>query len=129
MTKRTRRDFGISWLPMALLAGLFAAACSGGVSASSDAGAAADASPFTDGGARDEADAASSSRCVIASSSVTCVHEVFSLADSVGTRTVAFATPLGAPPPSGWPAVVYFQGSFTPGHGAFAATTAAPTTS
>lgn len=123
MTKRTRRNLGISLQPMALLAGLFAAACSGGVSASPDAGAGADASAFSDGGGGDEADAASPSRCVVASSSITCVHDVLSLADSVGTRTVAFATPLGAPPTSGWPAVVYFQGSFTPGHGAFAATT------
>jgi dienelactone hydrolase len=41
-------------------------------------------------------------------------------------RSVYYETPLGAPPPSGWPAVVYFQGSLVPGHTSFSATTADP---
>jgi poly(3-hydroxybutyrate) depolymerase len=36
-------------------------------------------------------------------------------------RHIAFATPLGTTPPAGWPAVIFFQGSFVPGHSSFAA--------
>jgi len=41
----------------------------------------------------------------------------------VGGRTVTFQVPLGAPPASGWPTVVFYQGSFIPGSHAFAAST------
>jgi poly(3-hydroxybutyrate) depolymerase len=64
---------------------------------------------------------ASASRCNITAQMVTCKYETSSVADSQGTRTVVFATPLGASPASGFPAVVYFQGSFVPGHDVFSA--------
>ncbi len=34
-------------------------------------------------------------------------------------RLITYKTPIGDPPPGGWPAVVFFQGSFTPGENAF----------
>jgi poly(3-hydroxyoctanoate) depolymerase len=36
-------------------------------------------------------------------------------------RTVTFATPSGPAPAGGWPTVVFYQGSFVPGHAAFSA--------
>ena len=117
-------------LPTALLV-LLAQACSGGAGAEADAGTAArgdtgapaggDAGDDSAGDANDDVarDGALASRCTVASTTITCAHDVLSLSDSLGTRTVAYATPLGAPPSSGWPAVVYFQGSLVAGHDAF----------
>jgi len=69
----------------------------------------ADGSVASDGGAP--------SRCVVDASGVTCEHQV----TTVSGRTVAYASPLGAAPPAGWPAVLYFQGSFVAGDTGFAA--------
>ena len=113
------------------LAGALVQACSGGdantgrPATPSDAGSAADpsadAATLADGGADAPAgDAAPASRCTVGPSTITCEHDVLSLADSVGTRSVTYATPLGTAPPSGWPVVVFFQGSFVAGHGVFA---------
>ncbi len=86
------------------------------VNASDTADASTGDTALADGASGD----ALASRCNVASAMVTCAHDTLSLSDSVGMRTIAYATPLGAPPPSGWPAVVYFQGSFVAGDGAFA---------
>lgn len=61
------------------------------------------------------------SRCHTSGTSIACDHQVAMLSDGSSMRQVAYATPLGAPPAAGWPAVVYFQGSFVPGHSAFGA--------
>jgi dienelactone hydrolase len=78
-----------------------------------------------DGGTSDDASTAgpdgAASRCQLGPSSITCQHQLLTLAG----RPVAYETPLGAAPAGGWPGVVYFQGSFVPGDGAFAATTSA----
>ncbi|MGO8993419.1 MAG: prolyl oligopeptidase family serine peptidase [Polyangiaceae bacterium] len=63
------------------------------------------------------------SRCTTTSTTITCEHEVLTLDDAGSSRPVTYATPLGTPPASGWPAVVFFQGSLVPGDTAFAATT------
>lgn len=72
----------------------------------------------------DAADALAPSRCTVTAALVECAHSDTTIADSLGTRDVAYATPLGAPPAGGWPTVLYFQGSLVAGHGAF---TGAPT--
>ena len=98
----------------------------GGATASGDDGGGAvvdagDASlPGNDAGAATP-DGATASRCQVSAASITCQHELTTLAG----RSVAYETPLGAAPPGGWPAVVYFQGSFVPGDAAFAATASA----
>lgn len=91
----------------------------------SDTSAEGHAPPPLDGAADAKtpgADATASSVCSVTPTNITCAHQVLMLADATGMREVAYATPLGSPPAAGWPAVVYFQGSFVPGHGAFAAT-------
>lgn len=40
---------------------------------------------------------------------------------TIGGRTVAYQVPLGDAPATGWPTVVYYQGSLIPGERAFAA--------
>ena len=67
-----------------------------------------------------------SSRCTVDASGVTCQSQSLTLSDGVSQRTVTYEAPLGAPPTAGWPAVIYFQGSFIPGHTAFAAVPSAP---
>lgn len=57
------------------------------------------------------------SRCVVTAERAACEHQQKKL----GGRDVAYATPAGAPPKDGWPAVVYFQGSFVAGSSAFEA--------
>ncbi len=52
----------------------------------------------------------------------TCPFETFGVTTSWGPRIVHVATPRGPAPPNGFPAVVYFQGSYFPGDGAFTAT-------
>ncbi|MGH7295157.1 MAG: extracellular medium-chain-length polyhydroxyalkanoate depolymerase, partial [Polyangiaceae bacterium] len=89
------------------------------------AGPAADAGQGRDSSASGDAPAGDdgpSSRCQISASSATCEHQ----STTVSGRPVAYETPLGSPPASGWPAVVYFQGSFVPGTDAFAAASSAP---
>ena len=61
------------------------------------------------------------SRCTINGATVTCEHQMTHLDDSNESRTVLFETPLGTPPAAGWPAVLYFQGSFVAGHTSFQA--------
>jgi poly(3-hydroxybutyrate) depolymerase len=73
-----------------------------------------------------EAGGDSGSRCQASDASIACDHQSAGVSDGTSVRLVAYATPLGTAPTQGWPAVVYFQGSFVPGHAAFAATTSAP---
>lgn len=84
---------------------------SAGVDGGSDAASGLDAS--SDAGA---------SRCVVDSTGVTCQSQSLQLSDGTNQRTVTYETPLGTSPPGGWPTVIYFQGSFIPGHTSFAAT-------
>jgi poly(3-hydroxyoctanoate) depolymerase len=57
------------------------------------------------------------SRCTVETDRIACEHEVKTIAG----RSVAFAVPAGTAPQGGWPAVVYFQGSFVAGSTAFEA--------
>jgi poly(3-hydroxyoctanoate) depolymerase len=82
---------------------------------------AADTSTAADSSASEAGDAGLGSRCVVDNTGVTCQSESLSLSDSITTRLVTYETPLGTPPSAGWPTVIYFQGSFLPGHTAFAA--------
>lgn len=56
-----------------------------------------------------------SSRCT---GELSCTNERV----TINGRTVAFQVPLGDAPATGWPTVVFYQGSFIPGERAFAAT-------
>ena len=92
-------------------------------------------SPPVDGGSDTSADAvvtpdtsvdsAAGSRCVVGASDVTCQSQSLMLSDGGAQRTITYETPLGTPPTAGWPVVLYFQGSFIPGHTSFSATTSA----
>jgi poly(3-hydroxybutyrate) depolymerase len=62
------------------------------------------------------------SRCDENDVSIACSNHKLQL----GGRTVAYEVPLGDPPASGWPVVVFYQGSFSPGSGSFSASAAAP---
>ena len=106
----------------------FLIACGGNNStASNDAAAPEDASSSPpDASAEASAEAGPPSRCVVDSSGITCQSQSLTLSDGSSQRTVTYETPLGAPPTAGWPVVVYFQGSFIPGHTAFAAVPSAP---
>jgi poly(3-hydroxybutyrate) depolymerase len=66
------------------------------------------------------------SRCHVSGTSIACDHQVAMLSDGSAAREITYETPLGTPPSAGWPAVVYFQGSFVPGHSAFAAAQSDP---
>lgn len=61
------------------------------------------------------------SRCQIGSNAITCDHATTSINDSTADRDVAYEVPLGTAPASGWPAVIYYQGSFVTGTSAFGA--------
>lgn len=83
------------------VAGLAGACSSGGAGASGpnvgmDAGAVGP--NIAEGGAGDalQGDAAArASRCTVTPQTIACTHDTTSLADSVGMRTVVYATPLG----------------------------------
>lgn len=93
--------------------------------------------PPQDGGTTDPPDASSdpdasldgstpASRCSATTDTVTCTsHEITIEVSSIGRR-VTYEVPEGTPPAGGWPAVLYFQGSFVPGHTAFQAKLADP---
>lgn len=57
------------------------------------------------------------SRCTATADMITCTSE----STQIDGRTVTYQVPLGDPPAAGWPAVIYYQGSFVPGSHAFAA--------
>jgi poly(3-hydroxyoctanoate) depolymerase len=57
----------------------------------------------------------SGSRCATLYDTLICDHDEM----QIGGRTVTFQVPIDAPPAGGWPAVVFFQGSFIPGANAF----------
>ncbi len=97
------------------IAAVFAAGCGEtGVAGPSDANA--------DAGLGSELDGSSfASRCQIAPTEIVCDREVMLIDDSITDRDIAYQVPLGSPPATGWPAVVYYQGSFIPGAGAFSA--------
>lgn len=62
------------------------------------------------------------SRCTLTTEKVDCSHVSLTLS----SRTVAYQTPIGTPPATGWPTVVFFQGSFVPGDSVFAASASDP---
>jgi poly(3-hydroxybutyrate) depolymerase len=55
------------------------------------------------------------SRCAVLYSTLICDRDEV----TIEGRTVSFQFPIGDPPVTGWPAVVFFQGSFIPGADAF----------
>jgi dipeptidyl aminopeptidase/acylaminoacyl peptidase len=88
--------------------------------ATPDGGSASDAAAGGAGSSDPDASATgsrASSACVVDASGATCEHMV----TTVSGRTVAYASPHGVAPAAGWPAVLYFQGSFVAGDTAFAA--------
>lgn len=87
-------------------------ACGGGGGSPAHSG---DAGPISDGNPDGPP---GGSRCSLGGTTLTCTHETLQL----GGRTVTYQVPLGAPPPSGWPSVIYYQGSIVAGSNAFAAT-------
>ncbi len=104
----------------ALLALICCAACGGASSGdnATDGSVAADASgdAVTSGDAGTDT-ATGGSRCTVQGTTLVCSSHTM----QIGGRTVTYEVPLGAPPAAGWPAVVYYQGSFVPGSQAFAA--------
>jgi poly(3-hydroxybutyrate) depolymerase len=71
-----------------------------------------------DAGADATADAApSASRCTATGAMLACTKQTV----QIGGRTVTYQLPLGTPPASGWPIVIYYQGSFVAASHAFAA--------
>lgn len=117
----------------ALLALACTAAC--GSSAASDADDAVDADGHGDAAGRADAGghgdaeglgdaeghgdgASAGSRCTTSGPTLTCTSQTVQL----GGRTVTYELPTGTRPAAGWPAVVFFQGSFVPGARAFSAT-------
>jgi poly(3-hydroxyoctanoate) depolymerase len=116
----------------ALLGCVALLACGGGASPSASSatggGGSGGFTPLADastgGGADDggiEGGPNAASRCTVTPPDIECPSQQIALSDSTADRAVTFATPLGSPPSAGWPAVVFFQGSFVPGHTAFAA--------
>lgn len=57
------------------------------------------------------------SRCATSGDAISCT----SRATHIAGRLVTYELPLGTPPATGWPNIVFFQGSFVPGSHAFAA--------
>lgn len=66
------------------------------------------------------------SRCSATTSTVICTSREITIDVSSVGRRVTYEVPAGTPPPGGFPAVIYFQGSFVPGHTAFEAKAADP---
>ncbi len=66
-------------------------------------------------------DAGSSSRCTVTPQRAECTSHTSSLTALVVPRAVTFEVPVGQAPATGWPAVVFFQGTLIPGSAAFAA--------
>ena len=51
-------------------------------------------------------------RCAVDGDKRACTHDTLRLSPgSLSSREVHFQTPLGTPPPDGWPVVLLFQGS------------------
>ncbi len=69
----------------------------------------------------EQVSASLTSRCQATSSSVICSKRELSLPALLVSRTVTYEVPLGTPPASGWPVVLFFQGSFVAGSQMFAA--------
>jgi poly(3-hydroxyoctanoate) depolymerase len=90
----------------------------GGDAAAADAASIGDGSSPIDG---ESPDGAASSRCAITATDATCQHQ----STTISGRPVAYEAPVGVSPAGGWPAVIYFQGSFVPGTDAFAAMSSA----
>jgi poly(3-hydroxybutyrate) depolymerase len=68
--------------------------------------------------AGDAGDAAQTeSRCAAMGTTLTCTSQ----STQIGGRTVTYQVPFGTPPASGWPTVVFYQGSFIAGSHAFSA--------
>lgn len=67
-------------------------------------------------------DGAVPSRCSETATELTCTYETTAFQALLTPRTVRYQTPLGTPPPNGWPVVFYFQGSFVGASSAFHAT-------
>ena len=61
------------------------------------------------------------SRCQATAAEVTCSSHSLSLLAQVLPRDVHYELPIGAAPAKGWPAVIFFQGSFVAASASFAA--------
>lgn len=102
---------------VSLACALSASAC--GPSPATTPDAASSPPPAADGATGDGAVA---SRCTETADEITCTYETTTFHALLNDRTVRYQTPLGTPPPGGWPVVFYFQGSFTSAEAAFHAT-------
>lgn len=71
----------------------------------------ADGALGVDATANGDASGAGSSRCEVTPTKARCSSQVLGLDAIVVTRDVVYEVPTGTPPPSGWPVVIYFQGS------------------
>jgi poly(3-hydroxybutyrate) depolymerase len=60
----------------------------------------------------------STSRCTVDDTAAKCSSHAM----QIGGRVVTYEVPLGDPPATGWPVVVFYQGSFVAGDRAFSAT-------
>jgi poly(3-hydroxybutyrate) depolymerase len=122
-----------------LVAGLLLGGCGGqpsggAASTTGDGGEDGSSVGATDAAASEASDAVAeettgdggASRCHVTGTGIACDHQTTTASDGASSREVVYAVPLGTPPAAGWPAVVYFQGSFVPGHSAFAATQSDP---
>jgi poly(3-hydroxybutyrate) depolymerase len=96
-------------------------ACGAAPSADPDA-----ATPSPDATAAPSIDGAFASRCTETATEVSCTYETATFQALAVQRALRYQTPLGTPPPDGWPVVFYFQGSLVSAENAFHATRDAP---
>ena len=78
--------------------------------------------PDSDAPASPAADAALASRCTETETEISCTYETATFQALAVKRPLRYQTPLGAPPPNGWPVVFYYQGSLVSAENAFHAT-------
>ncbi|HTL32927.1 MAG TPA: hypothetical protein VL326_07375 [Kofleriaceae bacterium] len=76
------------------------------------------ASPSGDDTTGDDGSGTVTARCTIDETTAKCSSHAI----QIGGRTVTYEVPLGEPPATGWPVVVFYQGSFVAGDHAFEAT-------
>ncbi|HEX5061532.1 MAG TPA: PHB depolymerase family esterase [Kofleriaceae bacterium] len=90
--------------------------------ASTTPSSAPDAAPSSVDATSPAFDAAVASRCTETANELSCPYETASFQALVVMRSVRYQTPLGTPPPNGWPVVFFFQGSFHSAEEAFHST-------
>ena len=101
---------------VSLVCALLANGCSPPPASTPDASS---SPPAADGAS---GDGAAASRCTETATEITCTYETTTFQALLNQRTLRYQTPLGTPPPGGWPVVFYFQGSFVSAEAAFHAT-------